>query len=122
MKGSPAMKAHMAKLRGMRKVKGSGILDDIKNGFNRTFNPKLGDKIKAALTSPIAKQVYSGIADAGATGSWSGGIHFSGFWIKKEIQEEAHNGRWWNFGGGCSIPPDAYEPRDNGESDARWIL
>ena len=67
VKGSPEMRAHMAKLRGMRKVKGGNLGDDIRNGFNRTFNPKLGDQIKAALTSPIAKQVYSGIADAGAT-------------------------------------------------------
>ena len=67
IKGSAAMKAHMAKLRSMRKVKGGNIFDDIKNGFNRTFTPALGDEIKGALTSPIAKQVYSGIADAGAT-------------------------------------------------------
>ena len=71
VKGSPAMKAHMAKLRSMRKVKGGNIFDDlgrkIKDGFNKTFTPALGNQISSALTSPIAKQVYSGIADAGAT-------------------------------------------------------
>ena len=65
--GTPEMKAHMARLRGMRKIKGGNVFDDIKNGFNRTFNPKLGREIKKALTSPEAKQIYSGIAAAGAT-------------------------------------------------------
>ena len=66
-KGTPEMRERMSRLRAMRKVKGGSILDDIKNGFNRTFNPKLGNQIKDALTSPEAKQVYSGIASAGAT-------------------------------------------------------
>ena len=65
--GTPEMKAHMARLRGMRKIKGGNVFDDNKNGFNRTFNPKLGREIKKALTSPEAKQIYSGIAAAGAT-------------------------------------------------------
>ena len=70
-KGTPEMKAHMARLRGMRKIKGGNVFDDIgrkiKKGFTDTFNPALGDKIKNALTSSEAKQVYSGIAAAGAT-------------------------------------------------------
>ena len=51
----------------MRKVKGGNLGDDIRNGFNRTFNPALGRKIKDALTSPEAKQIYTGVAAAGAT-------------------------------------------------------
>ena len=66
-KGTPEMRERMSRLRAMRKVKGGSILDDIKNGFNRTFNPKLGNQIKDALTSSEAKQVYSGVASAGAT-------------------------------------------------------
>jgi hypothetical protein len=71
-KGSPEMAAHMARLRGMRKgkgmhteIEGEGILDDIKNGFNRTFNPKLGREIKNAFTSKPAREVYKGLADVG---------------------------------------------------------
>jgi hypothetical protein len=82
-KGSPEMREHMARLRGMRKGKGmdmnmemegGNIFDDIRNGFNRTFNPKLGRKIKSALTSGVAKDVYKGIADVGlrAAGAFSG--------------------------------------------------
>ena len=67
VKGSPEMRERMSRLRAMRKVKGGNIGDDIRNGWNRTFNPKLGRKIKDALTSPEAKQIYSGIAAAGAT-------------------------------------------------------
>ena len=66
-KGTPEMRERMSRLRAMRKVKGGNIGDDIRNGFNRTFNPALGRKIKDALTSPEAKQIYSGIAAAGAT-------------------------------------------------------
>jgi hypothetical protein len=65
--GTPEMKAHMARLRGMRKVNGGNIFKDIKNGFNRTFNPKLGRKIKKALTSKEAKEIYKGVADIGLT-------------------------------------------------------
>jgi hypothetical protein len=74
VKGSQAMKDHMAKLRNMRKgkgvkseeeIEGSGILDDIKNGWNRTFNPKLGRKIKKAFTSKPAREVYKGLANVG---------------------------------------------------------
>jgi hypothetical protein len=74
-KGSPEMAAHMARLRGMRKgkgiesedeiIEGEGILDDIRNGWNRTFNPKLGRKIKKAFTSKPAREVYKGLANVG---------------------------------------------------------
>jgi hypothetical protein len=66
-KGSQAMKDHMAKLRSMRKgkgmVTGGNVFDDIRNGFNRTFNPKLGREIKDAFTSGPAREVYKGLAD-----------------------------------------------------------
>jgi hypothetical protein len=66
-KGSQAMKDHMAKLRSMRKGKGmvvgGNVFDDIRNGFNRTFNPKLGREIKDAFTSGPAREVYKGLAD-----------------------------------------------------------
>jgi hypothetical protein len=71
-KGSPEMKAHMLKLRNMRKgkgmqmeIEGEGILDDIRNGWNRTFNPKLGRKIKDAFTSKPAREIYKGLSRAG---------------------------------------------------------
>jgi hypothetical protein len=71
-KGSPEMAAHMARLRSMRKgkgmqteIEGEGIFDDIKNGWNRTFNPKLGRKIKDAFTSKPAREVYKGLANVG---------------------------------------------------------
>jgi hypothetical protein len=69
-KGSPEMAEKMARLRSMRKrkqVDGGNIFDDIKNGWNRTFNPKLGREIKKALTSGEAKDIYKGIADVGLT-------------------------------------------------------
>jgi hypothetical protein len=63
------MAAHMARLRGMRKGKGmtegGNIFDDIKNGFNRTFNPKLGREIKNAFSGREAREVYKGLANAG---------------------------------------------------------
>jgi hypothetical protein len=73
VKGSPEMKAHMARIRGMRKGKGmqmemegGNVFDklgrDIKNGFNRTFNPRLGEKIKDAFTSQPAREVYKGLS------------------------------------------------------------
>jgi hypothetical protein len=56
-KGSPEMKAHMARIHGMRKggsmVVGGNVFDDIRNGFNRTFNPKLGREIKDAFTPSL---------------------------------------------------------------------
>jgi hypothetical protein len=74
-KGSPEMAAHMARLRGMRKgkgieqedemIEGNGILDDIKNGWNRTFNPKLGRKIKKTFTSKPAREIYKGLTNVG---------------------------------------------------------
>jgi hypothetical protein len=71
-KGSQAMKDHMARLRGMRKgkgmqteIEGGNVFDDIRNGFNRTFNPKLGREIKNAFTSKPAREVYKGLANAG---------------------------------------------------------
>ncbi len=74
-KGSPEMAAHMARLRSMRKgkgvqeIEGEGIFEDlgrdIKRGFNKTFNPKLGRKIKDAFTSKPAREVYKGLADFG---------------------------------------------------------
>jgi hypothetical protein len=58
-KVSQAMKDHMAKLRSMRMGKGmvvgGNVFDDIRNGFNRTFNPKLGREIKDAFTSKPAR-------------------------------------------------------------------
>jgi hypothetical protein len=71
-KGSQAMKDHMARLRGMRKgkgmqteIEGEGIFDDIKNGWNRTFNPKLGREIKKVFTSKPAREIYKGLTRAG---------------------------------------------------------
>jgi hypothetical protein len=71
-KGSQAMKDHMARLRSMRKgkgmqteIEGGNVFDDIRNGFNRTFNPKLGREIKNAFTSKPAREVYKGLADVG---------------------------------------------------------
>jgi hypothetical protein len=46
-------------------INGSGFFDDIRNGWNRTFNKKLGRKMKKALTSPTAKKVYKGLAAGG---------------------------------------------------------
>jgi hypothetical protein len=72
IKGSPEIKERMARLRAMRKGKaiiGGNVFDDlgrkIKDGFNKTFNPALGEKIKNVLTSSDAKSVYKGIANAG---------------------------------------------------------
>jgi hypothetical protein len=82
MKGSDGMKQKMAMLRGMRKgaghkkmkmdmgmdvIQGSNVFDDIRNGFNRTFTPALGKDIQKALTSSVAKDVYKGVVDVGAT-------------------------------------------------------
>ena len=75
-KGSPEMAAHMQRLRSMRKgkgmqteIEGGNVFDklgrDIKNGFNRTFNPKLGREIKNAFTSAPAKEVFKGLTRAG---------------------------------------------------------
>jgi hypothetical protein len=50
-------------------IEGEGIFEDlgrdIKRGFNKTFNPKLGRKIKDAFTSKPAREVYKGLANAG---------------------------------------------------------
>jgi hypothetical protein len=66
------MKDHMARLRGMRKekgmqteIEGRNVFDDIRNSFNRTFNPKLGRKIKDAFTGSEACSVYKNLANAG---------------------------------------------------------
>jgi hypothetical protein len=75
-KGSPEMVAHIARLRSMRKgkgmqteIEGSNVFDklgrDIKRGFNKTFNPKLGREIKDAFTSKPARVVYKNLANAG---------------------------------------------------------
>jgi hypothetical protein len=75
-KGSPEMAAHMQRLRSMRKgkgmqteIEGGNVFDklgrDIKNGFYRTFNPKLGRKIKDAFSGTEAREVYKGLADFG---------------------------------------------------------
>jgi hypothetical protein len=71
-KGSPEMAAHMARLRSMRKgkgmqteIEGNGVFDDIKNGWNRTFNPKLGREIKKAFTSKPAREIYKGLSSVG---------------------------------------------------------
>jgi hypothetical protein len=77
VKGSQAMKDHMAKLRNMRKgkgmqeemIEGEGVFEDlgrkIKRSFTKTFNPALGRKIKDAFTSKPAREVYKGLANAG---------------------------------------------------------
>jgi hypothetical protein len=75
-KGSPEMRERMARLRGMRKgkgmqmeIEGGNVFDklgrDIKNGFNRTFTPRLGRDIKKAFTSKPAREVYKGLANVG---------------------------------------------------------
>jgi hypothetical protein len=46
-------------------IEGGNVFDDIKNGFNRTFNPKLGRKIKDVFTSKPLKEVYKGLTDIG---------------------------------------------------------
>jgi hypothetical protein len=74
VKGSQAMKDHMARIREMRKGKGmdmnmemegGNIFDDIRNGFNRTFIPKLGREIKSAFESKPAREIYKGLSRAG---------------------------------------------------------
>jgi hypothetical protein len=76
VKGSQAMKDHMAKLRNMRKgkgmreeIEGEGVFEDlgrkIKRSFTKTFNPALGRKIKDAFTSKPAREVYKGLANVG---------------------------------------------------------
>ena len=60
VKGSIEAKEFMLSI---RKKKGGNIFDDIGNKLKETFNPDLGRKIKDALTSNTAKQVYKGIAD-----------------------------------------------------------
>jgi hypothetical protein len=82
VKGSPEMIERMRMLRGMRKgaghkkmkmdmdmdvIHGTNVFDDIRNGFNRTFTPKLGREIVQTLKSPVAKDIYKGVIDAGAT-------------------------------------------------------
>jgi hypothetical protein len=44
---------------------GCNILDDIRNGWHRTFNKKLGNKIKKTLTGNTAKKNYKKVADDG---------------------------------------------------------
>jgi hypothetical protein len=84
-KGSPEMKARMAKLRGMRKgkgmqmeIEGEGVFEDlgrkIKRGFEKTFNPRLGEEIKDAFTSKPAREVYKGLS----RGALALGSSFSG--------------------------------------------
>jgi hypothetical protein len=46
-------------------IEGGNVFDDIRNGFNRTFNPKLGRKIKSAFESKDAREVYKGLANVG---------------------------------------------------------
>jgi ribosomal protein S6E (S10) len=69
--GSPEMnKLEMEIKNEHESINGGGIFDDIRNGWNRTFNNKLGRKMKKALTSPVAKKVYKGLAaDVSAIGS-----------------------------------------------------
>jgi hypothetical protein len=82
-KGSPEMKARMAKLRNMRKgkgvkseeeIEGGNVFDDIRNGWNRTFNKKLGREIKDVFTSKPARGVYKGLS----RGALALGSSFSG--------------------------------------------
>jgi hypothetical protein len=87
-KGSPEMKARMAKLRGMRKgkgmdmnmemIEGEGVFEDlgrkIKRSFTKTFNPALGRKIKDAFTSKPAREIYKGLS----RGALALGSSFSG--------------------------------------------
>ena len=66
VKGSIEAKEFMASIRkgkGCQK-NGANIFDDIGNKLKETFNPDLGRKIKDALTSNTAKDVYKGIANA----------------------------------------------------------
>jgi hypothetical protein len=64
--GSPEMnKLEMEIKNEHESINGSGIFDDIRNGWNRTFNKKLGRKIKKTLTSPTAKKVYKGLTAGG---------------------------------------------------------
>ena len=60
VKGSPEAKVFMNSI---RKKKGSNIFDDLGNKLKETFNPDLGRKIQNALTSPVAKTIYKGVAD-----------------------------------------------------------
>jgi hypothetical protein len=82
-KGSPEMKAYMAKIRGMRK--GKGILDDIGRAFDprkngvakafepvqhfaeKTFTPKLGREITSGLIHQALPAVVSGLAGSATT-------------------------------------------------------
>jgi hypothetical protein len=75
-KGSPEMREHMARLRGMRKgkgmqmeIEGEGVFEDlgrkIKRSFEKTFSPALGRKIKDVFTSGPAREVYKGLSRAG---------------------------------------------------------
>ena len=60
-KGSPEAKAFMTSIR--KKRTGGNIFDDLGNKLKETFNPDLGRKIQNALTSPVAKTIYKGVAD-----------------------------------------------------------
>ena len=59
-------------------IEGEGVFEDfgrkIKRGFNKTFNPALGRKIKKALTSDTAKSIYRDLAEVGldAAGAYTG--------------------------------------------------
>ena len=46
-----------------KKRTGGNIFDDLGNKLKETFNPDLGRKIQNALTSPVAKTIYKGVAD-----------------------------------------------------------
>jgi len=82
-KGSPEMKAYMAKIRGMRK--GKGIFDDIGRAFDprqngvakafepvqhfaeKTFTPQLGRDITSGLVHQALPAVVSGLAGSATT-------------------------------------------------------
>jgi ribosomal protein S6E (S10) len=60
----------MRKGKGMQmEIEGEGVFEDlgrkIKRSFEKTFNPRLGEKIKDAFTSKPAREVYKGLANVG---------------------------------------------------------
>ena len=65
VKGSKVAKEFMANIRRGKgcKKEGGNIFDDIGRKLKQTFNPALGMKIKDALSSDSAKDVYKSIAD-----------------------------------------------------------
>ena len=102
-KGSPEMKAYMAKIRGMRK--GSGIFDDIGRAFDprkngvakafepvqhfaeKTFTPQLGRDITSGLIHQALPAVVSGLASS-ATSALTGNP-YAGFAVGQTLGKYA---------------------------------